>query len=225
MMESILKWRLSPTLANRIAILEPHQPTQLQHSTSNYPLSIDLVCWPSIRDQLIFLLGNQAIDLEEILEDLFVSTVIEQPELGASANPYDIFLTHILPAIRSEEKSHEIEDDGTRENTPPINMSGIPNRTRPSIRIQQLALQYGLYSKHAWKIDIWFQDKYPFIDCSLSMISLSYDISLRACLTNIPHHSSFNLSSSSGYTTFHDFMILVLKIGGYMSCFQRVEAG
>lgn len=173
-MESILKWRLSPTLANRIAILEPHQPTQLQHSVAAYPLSIDLVCWPSIRDQLISLLGRQAIDLEEILKDLFVSTVIEQPGFAASANPYDIFLTHILPTIQTEEKGQTTKDYESRANahpqTNPTNMSSIPNRSEPSNRVRQLALQYGLYSKHAWKIDIWFQDKYPFIDCSFSMV-------------------------------------------------------
>jgi hypothetical protein len=35
------------------------------------------------------------------------------------------------------------------------------------------------------KIDFWFQDKHPFIDCSYGMVSLSLDVHSRAFMTNI----------------------------------------
>jgi hypothetical protein len=51
-MEKVLRWRCSPSQANRMAIPEPFRPTPLQFMSFDHPCAIDFVNWPTIRDQV-----------------------------------------------------------------------------------------------------------------------------------------------------------------------------
>ena len=94
-----MRWRLSPTLANRLAIPEPHRPTPLQFKTNRYPMSIDLVHWPSLRDQLILDFGSDGQNLDQQINDIFIYSVIDVPQFNVSMNAYDVFLTRLLPRV------------------------------------------------------------------------------------------------------------------------------
>jgi hypothetical protein len=83
-----------PTTANRNAIPEPFRPTPLQFSSKKYPLPIDFIQWPSIRDQLILQAGSY--DLEQVIRDLIRHTVVEVPDFSMSLNTLNLFSTKIL---------------------------------------------------------------------------------------------------------------------------------
>lgn len=44
-MESLLHWRLMPSIASRTAVPEPFRPTPLQYSTADYSFVIDFINW------------------------------------------------------------------------------------------------------------------------------------------------------------------------------------
>jgi hypothetical protein len=96
-MEKILIWKLAPSLANRAAISEPFKPTPLQFMRTDYPLSIDFINWPAIRDQLIYKLGTYP--LSQMNNDIVANTVIEIPELRAAINVHDFFVTRVFSRV------------------------------------------------------------------------------------------------------------------------------
>lgn len=96
-MEQVLHWRLSPSLKTRLAITKPFSPTPLQYTTPDYPIVIDFINWPTIRDQLIIKLGSY--DLDQLIIDIVANTVIELPEARAAVNIHDTFVAHIWSNI------------------------------------------------------------------------------------------------------------------------------
>lgn len=92
-MEQVFQWRLSPSTHTRFAIMEPFRPTPLQNMTTDYPIAIDMVNWPTIRDQLIFKLGSY--DFDQVIADIVANTVIELPEVRAAINIHDTFFTRV----------------------------------------------------------------------------------------------------------------------------------
>ncbi|KAH7141865.1 hypothetical protein EDB81DRAFT_53768 [Dactylonectria macrodidyma] len=96
-MESVVRWRLSNTLEDRLQIPPPFRPTPLQFTTPDHPMVIDFINWPSIRDQMI--LYSSALDLDAMSRDIVLNTVIELPNQRAAVNIYDIFFSHILPRV------------------------------------------------------------------------------------------------------------------------------
>lgn len=92
-MEQVFQWRLSPSTHTRLAIMEPFRPTPLQYMTTDYPIAIDMVNWPTIRDQLIFKLGSY--DFDQVIADIVANTVIELPEVRAAVNIHDTFFTRV----------------------------------------------------------------------------------------------------------------------------------
>ncbi|KAH8588871.1 hypothetical protein B0O99DRAFT_638169 [Bisporella sp. PMI_857] len=94
-METIFRWRLSRLPEDRLAIPQPYQPTPLQCISPCHPIAIDFVTWPSIRDQLI--LQAQGYNLDTIIYDLALNTVIDFPSLNLSVNIYDLFCNKVLP--------------------------------------------------------------------------------------------------------------------------------
>ncbi|KAI9834057.1 MAG: hypothetical protein M1819_003342 [Sarea resinae] len=93
-MESIMRWRLSPTVGNRLAIPEPFRPTPLQFLSPRHPVAIDFLNWSAIRDQLIL---RSDLDVDEITSEIFRNTVIEIPHLEVALNIFDLFKTKISP--------------------------------------------------------------------------------------------------------------------------------
>jgi len=93
-MEQLFQWRLAPSMQTRLAIMEPFQPTPLQYMTTDYPIVIDFINWPSIRDQLIFKLGSY--DLDQVVADIVANTVIEIPEMRVAINIHDTFFTRVF---------------------------------------------------------------------------------------------------------------------------------
>ncbi|KAM5342256.1 hypothetical protein ACJ41O_013222 [Fusarium nematophilum] len=94
-MESVVRWRLSNTLEDRLQIPPPFRPTPLQFTSPDYPMVIDFINWPSIRDQMI--LHSSTLDLDAMSRDIVLNTVIELPNQRVAVNIYDIFFSHILP--------------------------------------------------------------------------------------------------------------------------------
>ncbi|KAJ5745462.1 hypothetical protein N7520_010644 [Penicillium odoratum] len=93
-MERVVQWRLTRSLEDRLAIPEPFRPTPLQLN-SDYPVCIDFLNWPTIRDQLI--LRKDDGDLGVFMRDIVMNTVIEFPTLNASVNIHDLFYNKISP--------------------------------------------------------------------------------------------------------------------------------
>jgi hypothetical protein len=93
-MEKVFHFRLSNNVRNRANIQEPFCPTQLQLMNTNYPVSIDFLNWPSIRDQCIFKRGE--VDVTALVEDIIANTVVEIPEFRAAINVHDAFITRVL---------------------------------------------------------------------------------------------------------------------------------
>lgn len=58
-----------------------------------YPAVIDMVNWPSIRDQLILTLRQH--DSGEIVKDVVLNTVVNVAASGAALNMHDVFFNRI----------------------------------------------------------------------------------------------------------------------------------
>ncbi|KAF7552865.1 hypothetical protein G7Z17_g4041 [Cylindrodendrum hubeiense] len=80
-------WRLCNTTEFRIAIPEPFRPTPLQDASAFYPIIIDFITWPSIRDQMI--LHRDSLDLDLLCQELTLHAVIEIPEKEVAIGVYD----------------------------------------------------------------------------------------------------------------------------------------
>lgn len=93
-MERVVQWRLTRSLEDRLAIPDPFRPTPLQLN-SDYPICIDFLNWPSIRDQLI--MRKDDGDLALLMRDIVMNTVVEFPALNASVNIHDLFYDKISP--------------------------------------------------------------------------------------------------------------------------------
>jgi len=93
-MDRVMRWRLSNTVNNRMAVPEPFRPTPLQYSSPDHPLYIDFINWPSIRDQLI--IHGHTIDHDEVIRDIVLNTVVEIEHRKIAINIYDIFHNRIL---------------------------------------------------------------------------------------------------------------------------------
>lgn len=105
-MEKVFQWRLSPSIRNRLLVPEPFKPTPLQYMRNcNYPLAIDFVNWPSIRDQLIFKAGSY--DIDQVVADIVANTVIEIPERRVAINIHDTFFTKIFSLTAAAAHSTE----------------------------------------------------------------------------------------------------------------------
>jgi hypothetical protein len=97
-MEKILRWRLSPSEHNYCAIPEPFRPTAVQLRTIDYSMAIDIIPWPTIRDQLIMKAGWY--DHDRTIKDLSMNAVIEIPTLGVAISIHETFFSQVLsPAI------------------------------------------------------------------------------------------------------------------------------
>lgn len=59
---------------------------------------IDTVFWPNIRDQLI--LSSGTLDLDVVLKDITLHTVIEDDSRSLSVGVYDVFVHKIWPQVR-----------------------------------------------------------------------------------------------------------------------------
>lgn len=105
-MESILRWRLTNSTEDRLAIPEPFRPTPLQYSRADHSAVIDMVNWPSIRDQLI--IKSMSIDLDSIINDVVLHTVIEDPSRKVCMNVYDVFYNKVWPLYASSELEYQV---------------------------------------------------------------------------------------------------------------------
>ncbi|KAH7067694.1 hypothetical protein BKA63DRAFT_582712 [Paraphoma chrysanthemicola] len=96
-LEYIMRWRISQCRNDLLAIPEPFRPTQLQCSDSSYPVVIDFINWPSIRDQLVR--HVRYLDLDAMCREIVLNTVVELPEFGIAVNIHDLLFDHLLPQI------------------------------------------------------------------------------------------------------------------------------
>ncbi|KAF4432237.1 hypothetical protein CGCF413_v005781 [Colletotrichum fructicola] len=96
-MESVMRWRISNSVEDRLQIPVPFRPTPLQSATPFHPVVIDFINWPSIRDQMI--LYSSKLDLDAMSRDIVLNTVVELPGKRVSVNIHDVFFNHILPRV------------------------------------------------------------------------------------------------------------------------------
>ncbi|KAF2500959.1 hypothetical protein BU16DRAFT_186544 [Lophium mytilinum] len=116
--ESIVRWRLEPTAANRQAILEPFRPSDLQSvviNTTRYSPWLDYIPWPELRDQVLF--RKDTIDPGDVLQDILENAVLELPHLGVAVLMFSLFLETRKKLVTSElyDRQESYEGvDGTR---------------------------------------------------------------------------------------------------------------
>ncbi|KAL3292768.1 heavy metal translocating p-type atpase [Colletotrichum asianum] len=96
-MESVMRWRISNSVEDRLQIPVPFRPTPLQSATPFHPVVIDFINWPSIRDQMI--LYSSKLDLDAMSRDIVLNTVVELHGKRVSVNIHDVFFNHILPHV------------------------------------------------------------------------------------------------------------------------------
>ncbi|GAB7356239.1 hypothetical protein MBLNU459_g7056t1 [Dothideomycetes sp. NU459] len=99
--ELILRWRISKSITDRLAIPEPFRPTPLQYSSMDHSTAIDMVNWGSIRDQLI--INSGAVDLDTMTKDIVMNTVIEDPTREVCLNVYDVFYNKFIMETHGNE--------------------------------------------------------------------------------------------------------------------------
>lgn len=182
-MEKILRWRCSPSQANRMNIPEPFRPTPLQFMSFDHSCAIDFVNWPTIRDQLIFKAGKY--DLDKIIVDMISNTVIEVPQFRAAINIHDIFITRVFSYSASTYFDQELDNLFKASSEPDADPQDIirkimdriheaesqeSNTTSPVLRqpLQKhpLACKWGLDRIENWKLSKEFALAHPEIDCS-----------------------------------------------------------
>lgn len=192
-MELVIRWRLAPTVENRLAIPEPFRPTPLQYTYFDHPIVIDLINWPILRDQLI--LNHQNVDLDQIVSNVVHNTVIDVPQMQMSLNVLDLFVNKVLPQMKSPSVStfcplgredlklmfqihqgsaspipisEEIETAmaGQRMQSMQRTFDAVPSQiSRPRIPKSPLSSQIGIDRLCDWKLSSEFCKQYPFLDC------------------------------------------------------------
>lgn len=184
----IMRWRLSPTPANYMAIPVPYRPTFLQCNMSNYALTIDFIAWPTIRDQLIQ--HTQTCDIDQIIRDIVFHTVFELPEKEVAINVLDFFQSKILDSNTTNPKLHSnssVFNPGWRFNDriPKFSLSDslysnsyngensllreiywrITYSAPPPLVKSTLVSQYGIDRCTKWKLSKEFSQRHTFLDC------------------------------------------------------------
>lgn len=100
-----MQWRLCRNMVTRLAIPEPFRATPLQCSSLDYPIIIDFITWPSIRDQMI--LHRSTLDIDKLCRDLTLETVIEIPHEKVSLCVYD-FVHHTMSAPQQNQAAGQV---------------------------------------------------------------------------------------------------------------------
>jgi len=205
-MELVMRWRINPTLENRLAIPEPFRPTPLQFSTPKHPLAIDFVNWPSIRDQLI--LQANHCDLDRVIQDIVLNTVVEIPQHRVALNILDLYIHKVLP----RDRSHDVSNSATLAPTWALSQyntnlvgealvhevswrmqNGVQGQSIvsekselliPKFRKNALASKYGLDQLTQWKLSREFCDSHPYLDCASGEFLCSLRILTKDVLTN-----------------------------------------
>lgn len=84
-------WRLST--GARALVPNPFRPTPLQCGLGVPDLVIDFLNWADVRDQLILANGN--VDLDEMVRDLVLNTVVEIPQRSVAVNVFRQYQSHL----------------------------------------------------------------------------------------------------------------------------------
>ncbi|OCK82351.1 hypothetical protein K432DRAFT_424234 [Lepidopterella palustris CBS 459.81] len=136
LMEKVFRWRCCPSHQNRMAIPEPFQPTTLQTMSMNHCNIIDFINWPCIRDQLIYKHGTY--NMEQMLSDILLNTVVEIPQFQVAVNILDTFITRVFNTMSSSYSNSDIDFlNGMSDSTatpPAARYQELPRRTRDLIQ-------------------------------------------------------------------------------------------
>lgn len=155
-MERIVKWRISPTFANRENIPLPFTPTVLQqHFTNRHPY-IDFIPWAELRDQVLLYMGE--LDMTQLLEDLIYHYVKEVPELNAALPLLDTYcevLKRCMAEVTQQSSGEFSEDSVDSQSSVFYSVTGIFRR-------------YGLDKYAERQLDPIFCKKYPLFDVERS---------------------------------------------------------
>ena len=187
-MELVMRWRIAPSTANRLAIPEPFRPTPLQSMNCDHSLMIDFVNWPTLRDQLI--LYGTCIDLDVVVRDIVTNTVIDIPQMQVALNILDLFQNKVLANIgtdsfvtggrcdisliataSAEDLSARIFQEVTARmayaDSLQRTFEGVHSPVRGPRELKHaLSTRLGLSKLNEWKLSQEFCQKYPMFDCS-----------------------------------------------------------
>ncbi|OAL44225.1 hypothetical protein IQ07DRAFT_636299 [Pyrenochaeta sp. DS3sAY3a] len=100
-LEHVIRWRISRSPKDFLAVPEPFRPTPLQCDIENHPAVIDFINWPSIRDQLLGCAGS--LDLDTVCRDVVLNTVVDLDSFGCSVNIHDLLFNYVLPRVKGLE--------------------------------------------------------------------------------------------------------------------------
>jgi hypothetical protein len=195
-MEYVMRWRIKPSTANRLAIPEPFRPTPLQYADgATHPLVIDFIRWPQLRDQLILL--SRRANIDHIIDDIVFHTVVEVRQMRVSLGVVDLFYARVFPnmdcsrfspvqnmdlvhttliagpydeairSITSELSLRMAQITGDiGKETPRDSSSHSSFQDSPGSKKHPLSANYGIDKLLQWKISQEFANKYPTLDCS-----------------------------------------------------------
>ncbi|EFX00677.1 heavy metal translocating p-type ATPase [Grosmannia clavigera kw1407] len=105
-MERVMYWRLAT--GARDLVPSPFRPTPLQCGVTVPNLAIDFVNWPEIRDQL--LLAGSTVDLDALLRDIVLNTVIDIPHREMAVNVFGQYHSY----LHSDSGTRHRSDDTNR---------------------------------------------------------------------------------------------------------------
>lgn len=184
---SVLTCRITLGCAKPPSILDELETDSPPWSTSMRPLIVDLIAWPSLRDQMVF--HSSFYDLDEMTEDIVNNTVVDMPEqhvaLKMYSNPPKTIPTVPRPAESDEPfrfsqqewaikilqmQNQELFDIIARR----MGLSkGVKCEDHPfsdplaASQVQCLSTRTDPAKKfRGWKLSRAFFDKYPFLQCS-----------------------------------------------------------
>ncbi|KAF2814666.1 uncharacterized protein BDZ99DRAFT_181925 [Mytilinidion resinicola] len=158
--ESIVRWRLEPTSANREAIRRPFRPTDLQSiviCTTRYSPWLDFIPWPELRDQVLF--RKDTIDAGDVLQDILENVVIELPHLGVAVFMRALFLETRKKIVTADFHDRQVSYEGddkhrSLEFAVDTNMSIRTNFTPEELSMQPAAAIAQIKEEMDAEIDI-----------------------------------------------------------------------
>ena len=177
-MEKIIKWRISPTFANRENVPHPFTPTVLQQHFSNRHPYIDFIPWSELRDQVLLYMGE--LDMTQLLEDLIHCYVQEVPELSIALPLLDTYCEVSKQCTAKVAQSlSALSPDNNDDSQSSVFYS-----------VTSIFRKYGLDKYSERKLNPTFSKKHPLFDVEKSKILPFMYIGFMYCNANNEYYRS-----------------------------------
>ncbi|EKG17454.1 hypothetical protein MPH_05308 [Macrophomina phaseolina MS6] len=188
-LKSVLTYRILLGCAKPQDVLDDFEADCPPWSTGTKPIIVDLIAWPSLRDQMMF--HSSFYDLDEMTEDVINYTVVDIPEHKIALQLYNSPPTRFPTVPRPEESTYQSPFKfSQRENT--IKIAQLQNQDLYDIIARRMDSPVGedgvastcrgipgspqaeclrnnaepVKRVKGWKLSGAFFKKYPFLQCS-----------------------------------------------------------